>query len=519
MRRPNIVFILSDDHGSWATGAYGNQDVQTPVIDKLANEGIKFDNFFCTSPVCSPARASIITGKIPSQHGVHDWLNGGNLCTAEYCETKMSAEMYEKILRSSGKYTDENELKLIDDQVNFFSLECNKKIVEREVKQIEYLKGLATYPKILSNNGYNCGMVGKWHLGATTQKQAGFDYWKPIARGGTSYMNPEVIIDGKVEIISQYVSEYIADCSIDFIEEQSSNQPFYLSVNFTAPHSPWREEEQIKTIWNSYDESAFSYVKEEQINKNASPTAPYPNKNQSSNKLLRGYYSSISAMDEQIGRIICALEKKDLLDKTIIIYTSDNGMNLGQHGVWGKGNGTYPLNFYEESIKVPFIYCNPMMKSPMKTCTTMISQYDIFPTILDICNINYEFDRTYPGVSFKQLTECGKFDEKPLVIFDEYGPNRMIRTDRYKLITRYDDGKDELYDLYNDQAEAINLLKDNSHRIIYKKLKLELEKWFGKYIVDKYDGKATQLYGFGQYDKCDKEKQSFEKRIHWDNGK
>ena len=127
--RPNIIFILSDDQGAWAMGCAGNDEIRTPNLDRLAKEGMRFENFFCASPVCSPARASILTGRIPSAHGVHDWIRSGNV----------DVDNLRKEVLESGLFKDER-------------------------KPIEYLKGQTTYTEVLAQNGYTCGLSGKWHL-------------------------------------------------------------------------------------------------------------------------------------------------------------------------------------------------------------------------------------------------------------------------------------------------------------------------------------------------------------------
>jgi choline-sulfatase len=130
--KPNVVVIMTDDQGAWALGCAGNEEIRTPHLDRLAERGILFENFFCTSPVCSPARASFLTGRIPSQHGVHDWIRKGNIDDPE------------------GKYRGAD-------------------------RPIEYLEGILGYSDVLKQNGYTCGLSGKWHLGAQETPQKGFD--------------------------------------------------------------------------------------------------------------------------------------------------------------------------------------------------------------------------------------------------------------------------------------------------------------------------------------------------------
>ncbi len=157
-QRPNVIFILTDDQGAWALGASGNQEVITPNLDRLAREGLYCPNFFCASPVCSPARASILTGMAPSQHGVHDWIRSGNLPAAQ----------------------------------------CPKPFMDDNAA-IEYLAGLPTYTQILADHGYVCGLAGKWHLGDSLHRQQGFRYWHVIPYGGSDYYDAPILRDGAMD--------------------------------------------------------------------------------------------------------------------------------------------------------------------------------------------------------------------------------------------------------------------------------------------------------------------------------
>ncbi|MFV0254790.1 MAG: sulfatase, partial [Erysipelotrichaceae bacterium] len=391
----------------------------------------------------------------------------------------------------------------------FYSKQGFKGFVEHEATQIEFLRNHKTYTQALTENGYNCGLAGKWHLGASTKKQAGFNSWNAVVRGASWYMHPEVIIDGKVKLLDEYITNYISNQAIDFIDQQNDDEPFYLSVHFTAPHSPWDKDDHPIEIWNSYDDCEFKQFKSQPCHRNQKPTAPLPNEHLSSIEILRGYYTAITAMDKQIGRIINKLKESKLDKNTIIIYTSDNGMNIGQHGVYGKGNGTYPLNFYEESIKVPFIYYDPRNKKEALIDKTLVSQYDLFPTLMDVCGINYIFDKSYPGQSFSSILNGGSIVERPLVIFEEYGPNRMIRTNDYKLITRYMDGNDELYDLQNDPNEEKDLLLNENNNDVANELKKELEAWFNQFVCEAKDGRFCTAVGLGQYAEFDRPSQPF----------
>ena len=149
--RPNLLFLLSDDQGAWALGCAGNQEIQTPALDSIAENGMRFDDFYCVSPVCSPARASILSGTIPSVHGVQDWLRGGNLNMAEFPE-----------LQGDPLYASEHTA-------------------------IPYLQDMTCFTDVLAENGYVCALSGKWHLGDSIHPQHGFSRWFTIARGGCAY--------------------------------------------------------------------------------------------------------------------------------------------------------------------------------------------------------------------------------------------------------------------------------------------------------------------------------------------
>ncbi len=505
MKKPNILFLLSDDHGSWATGCYNNQEVITPNIDKLATTGITFDNFFCTAPVCSPARASIFTGQMPSTHGVHDWINGGNLSRDEVANATYSKEAYAKIFNNDNYMTSDKQKK------NPFYHGLFKNGVKYEHDVIDYLADLTTFTELLAKNGYTCAMSGKWHLGATTTPHRGFKYWKPISKGGTHYIYPEIINDDKdIVVTDDYVTTYIADNAIKFLDEYKDDDPFYLSVHFTAPHSPWGKNDHPQEVWDMYEDCQFNTLQTHELHPNSVPTAPRPTDGkEQAIDLMRGYFSAVTAMDIEIGRIIEKLKATGEYENTIIIYCSDNGINIGQHGVWGKGNGTFPLNFYEESIKVPFIFNYPKLNQRATRCDELLSQYDIFPTIVDICNIDYTSKINAPGRSFKRILENQPLEQKPIVVFDEYGPNRMIRTKDCKFVIHYHEEQNEFYDLINDPHERTNAIDDPKFKDVIEQLKNELTEWFNTYSTKQNDGKDVTACGLGQYNTLSGDKMPF----------
>ncbi|SVC17546.1 uncharacterized protein METZ01_LOCUS270400, partial [marine metagenome] len=185
---PNIVFILTDDQGAWANGCYGNKEIRTPNIDRLAADGLRFENFFCSTPVCSPSRATFLTGKIASQTGIHDWIREGNI----------------------GQHA----TSYLDDQI--------------------------TYTDVLAEHGWTCGISGKWHLGNSQLPQHGFSHWFVHERGGGPYFNAPMIRDDELIRVPGYITTRITDDAIDFIDTCVDNKaPFYTSIHYTAPHKPW----------------------------------------------------------------------------------------------------------------------------------------------------------------------------------------------------------------------------------------------------------------------------------------
>ena len=185
---PNILFILTDDQGAWAMGCYGNPEIRTPNLDRLAAQGARFEHFFCASPVCSPARASLLTGRIPSQHGVHDYLCEGN----------------------GG---------------------CGQ-------RAIQYLEGQTGYTDLLAAAGYQCALSGKWHLGDGAHPQKGFSFWYTHQKGGGPYYNAPMFRDGEPVIEERYITDVITDEALRFLDERDREKPFYLSVHYTAPTAP-----------------------------------------------------------------------------------------------------------------------------------------------------------------------------------------------------------------------------------------------------------------------------------------
>lgn len=481
MKKPNIVFILADDMGSWAMGCAGNSDAKTPTLDALALQGVRFESMFCTSPVCSPARASIMTGQMPSKHGVHDWLSKGHINYSEVCE---------------------QDRKKMDDPDSDWMYSWPRSQIMQD-SAYRYIAGFTTYTDLLADEGYTCGLSGKWHMGDAGHPQHGFGFWKTTAMGGENYFYPLMLEEDNKFHMQQnvYITDYITQNAITFLNETKEDSPFYLSVHYTSPHSPWDKEQHPKEYYSQFEGTDFPNTP------NVKPhpwAAQYTEEKRKDN--LCGYYAAIMAMDAGIGRIIETLKEKGIYDDTLIIFTADNGMSMGHHGIFGKGNGTFPMNMYDTAVKIPFIatWKNGFTQTQGgRVAQLLYSHYDILPTIADL--LGKQPDPSLPGKSFLDTLIGENFEgdssaRSEVVVMDEYGPVRMIRTRSHKYVHRYPYGEHELYDLTIDPEEADNLMENPSAetKAIAARLRRRMEEWFLLHSDPALDGKALEVTGSGQ---------------------
>ena len=467
-KRLNIVNILTDDQGAWAMRCAGNDEIVTPNLDRLAAEGVRFDNFYCASPVCSPARASLLTGEMPSAHGVHDWLSGGN--------------------GSSDRFPD----------AGFRD------------RGIEYLEGHPSYIAELAKAGYRCALSGKWHLGNQEDKKEGFEGWYVMFGGGCAYYHPLMFDGAEMKYIpfhGTYVTDLITDRAIGFIDEYAAgDSPFCVEVHYNAPHSPWSHDNHPEEYLRLYRDCPFDSAPNLPLHPRQVTSAPMGDTPEKRRENLIGYYAAVTAMDANAGRIIARLEELGIYDDTVITFTSDNGMNMGHHGLWGKGNATYPPNMYDTSVKVPFIIKAPLIAAPGKVVHMTASHCDIFPTLCGIAGVSFVPGRYQPGVSLlPRLTGERGDGSRGVCVYDEYGFVRMLRKGDYKLVRRYIGDDDELYDMVSDPDETMNLIADPKYAGLVSGMKAELEEWFAKYGTLECDGRnSLTLTGSGQRDLCHK---------------
>ena len=431
--RPNVIFVLTDDQGPWAAGCYGNPEIRTPNIDRLAATGVRFDRFFCSIPVCSPSRATYLTGRIPSQHGIHEWIDKEN--------------------------------------------------VGPEARQ--FLADEVAYTDVMAQHGdYTCGISGKWHMGDSLTPQHSHSLWYVHQQGGGPYLNAPMIRDGKLINEPGYITDVITDEALKFIDLLAQTQPFSLLVTYTAPHSPWTGHPQ--DIVDSYDDCPFSTCPQEPRH----PWAISLTDNCLGNReMLKGYFAAVTAMDANLGRILDHLEATGLRDNTLVVFAGDNGFSCGHHGFWGKGNGTHPRNMYENSVRVPFIVSHPGRIPQGRAESAMVTAYDFMPTLLEYCDLPVPQQQNLPGRSFLPLLQGRPFERhEDVVVFDEYGPVRMIRTEEWKYVYRHAHGPHELFHLVTDPDERVNLADAPDYQDQKRELHGRMTDWFARYVVPDKDG-------------------------------
>jgi arylsulfatase A-like enzyme len=421
-RPPNLVLIMADDHGAWASGAYGCPDIHTPNIDRLAQTGTKFTQSLVCTPVCSPSRMTYLTGQMPSTHGVQDYL-----------------------LREDS--TGPTSRKWLDQHL--------------------------TYTEVLARNGYNLGMCGKWHMGQDERAQAGFSDWSTVPSGGGPYKDPVFVRNGKQTPVAGFREDAIGDFALEFLDKQkNSAQPFCLSVNFYAPHIPYNyQPEKYRTPYDAAKFSCFPDL----------PADPEQNKvlqslyGKRESKL--GYSALITALDANVGRILDRLTELSLREDTLVVLTADHGWNAGHHGLWGKGNGSIPLNMYEESLRVPLIWNHPGRIPRGKSIPNMVSSYDFFPSILDYLALHASPDARRVGASYIPLIQGAKQVRRERLYF-EYAYMRAVRTGTMKYVERTDNWKSALYDLSADPHETRNLLDHPGYQDTVHLLQSDLHQYF-----------------------------------------
>ncbi len=487
-KQPNIIFIFSDDHATQAIGAYGpthnnpelHNYVQTPHLDQLAAEGMLFENVFCGNSICGPSRATILTGKHSHLHGLinnDDFFNGNQ----------------------------------------------------------------QTFPKLLQKGGYKTAWIGKWHL---FSEPKGFDYYSILTQNGQqgSYYNPVFGTTQGKEPETGYTATLITDRAIDWLEQaKDSDKPFFLAYSHKTPHREWvpapEEFELYKGIDlpmpdNFYDDystrsSALKeqemeiandmnerdlklvpppYFNEEQLEQFMASYGPeneaFYKANLSGIALIEWKYQryakdflrSVASMDREIGRMLQYLEESGLAENTIVIYSSDQGFYIGEHGWYDK------RWMYEESLRMPLIIRWPGVLEGNQKNNDLVQNIDFAPTFLEMAGMSVPDDiQGRSIVPFLQGNSVSDWRDNIYYHYFAYPdwhmvkPHYGIRNDRYKLIHFYTTNEWEFFDIEEDPSEMNNLYSNMDYITIIENMKIQLDK---KRIAvgDTTELKATSTY-------------------------
>lgn len=431
----NFVFILADDLGWSDLNCYGSEVYQTPNIDQLAEEGMKFTNSYAACTVCSPTRASIMTGKYPARLNLTNWISGHN-----FLDTKL-----------------------------------------REPEWTQYLSlKETTIAARLKKEGYKTAHIGKWHLGNKQYfpEKHGFDIniagcdWGTPAEG---YFSPWQIPTLEDEIKGKYLTDHLTDSAIDFIKN-NKKENFFLYLSFYAVHIPLEakreQEEKFGKIIGYIPESDEHQKPRKEI------LEKYKDKIDPEKKQINATYAAmIYNMDECVGKIIKTLEKQGIMDNTVIIFTSDNGGLSHKFGEHINITDNFPLragkgSAYEGGLRVPLIIKWPGLTEAKSLCDEPVSTIDFLPTILADFTDEKESWKNIDGKNIKPLLEGSKenFARKSLYWhYPHYHPGSMaphsvIRCGYWKLICYYEDDKLELYNLKEDIGEHNNLAEEKTEK-------------------------------------------------------
>ncbi|HML69955.1 MAG TPA: sulfatase [Macellibacteroides fermentans] len=476
--RPNIIFILSDDHARTAISAYGGINAQlapTPNIDAIGHDGVIMRNMLCTNSISGPSRACLITGKYSTTHGFYQ--NEGGIAFDN------SQQQYQKILRE---------------------------------------------------NGYTTSLFGKWHL---YTEPAGFDYYKIHDNPGQqgTYWDPLYSTNGKKKREKGYATRLTADAALNWIDQlRDKSKPFCMMLHFKAPHRPW---EPDSCYQNLYEDVEFPYPasfndafvgREKTLGENMAsienhlsrgdlkqiPPAGLTNaernkwlwwggsgKNQfwtpsdtlkgealkkwKFQKYLKNYLRVVRSVDDQVGRLVKYLKEHNLYENTIIVYMGDQGFFLGEHGLYDK------RWMYEEALQMPCLISYPKAVKKGQSLNKLALNIDIAPTLLDFAGVNIPKD--IQGESLKPLLFKGddgvkNWRKSAYYQYFEYPkwhnvqPHYGVRTERYKLIHfYYNVDVWELYDLKNDPNELNNVYNNTQYSSVVKSLKAEIDRLQKKY--------------------------------------
>ncbi len=482
--KPNILFIFTDDHAWQALSAYGHKVQgralnQTPNLDRIAREGMRFDRCLTPNPLCGPSRATILTGK-------HSHLNG--------------------FFNNTNNTFDGNQV---------------------------------TFPKLLQANGYQTGIIGKWHL---VSDPTGFDHWE-ILPGQGLYYNPPMIRNGERVRQQGYVSEIITERSLDWLKKRDANKPFMLMLQHKAPHREWSPSLKVlgrygetkfpepPTLFDDYaGRGKAAATQDMTLEKTFTPldaklTTP-PSLNAEQRKVWDAYYgprneafrkanpqgkdlvrwryqrymhdylSTVASVDDGVGEVLDYLKESGLDKNTVVVYASDQGFFLGEHGWFDK------RWIYEEATRTPFLVRWPGVTKPGSVSKELVSNLDFAQTFLEMAGVPAPAEMQGRSV-VPLLKGKAPADWRKSLYFHYYeypGPHSVRRhygviTDRYKLAHFYEPDMEywELFDRREDPREMKSLYDDPKYRKVREELSTELVRLRQQYRVTANDPEGSLI--------------------------
>jgi len=455
--RPHVLFVMTDDQTIRELSCYGSQLLHTPNMDRIAREGTRFPRCFTTNALCAPSRATVLTGCFSHVHGIR-----GNSESADAIEA-------------------------LDPDV-------------------------PTFPELLHEAGYQTGLVGKYHI---RQDPRGFEYWC-IHPGQGEYFDPVYIENGTRVQKQGYATDITTDLALDFLRRRDPSRPFCLVYQFKAPHRPFAPAPRHARLFADVEIPEPSTFDDDYATRRVAAVAedmrfdqslagdyddlppgltPQERKKWIYQRFVKDRYRTLCGVDENLGRVLDFLDEQGLADDTLILYTSDHGYFLGEHGWYDK------RFMYEPSIRIPLVARYPRLGAAGHVAEEMVMNVDFAPTVLDFAGV--PVPDTAQGCSLCPLIEGRSPDDWRTSIYYAYyenswelrdkgeeamaepfryftphriGPHRGVRTWRHKLIEYYGEGEYwELFDLEEDPDELRNRYEDPAYQPVVTELKQELQ--------------------------------------------
>jgi arylsulfatase A-like enzyme len=334
---------------------------------------------------------------------------------------------------------------------------------------------------LLAGAGYNCGYVGKWHMGNDQQPQHQFKYWYTMLGGSAPYQNPRMSRNGEVVQENGYLADLITANACRFLDAQQAGSPFFLTVSHFNPHVPYSGLPQ--KYYDMYAKTTFETI-------GWQPPAPNPLREKEMLKdtvgNIRRCAASVTSLDDQVGTLLAKIHERGLDENTLVLFAGDNGFLLGRHGLWSKSHASDPINMYEEVMQVPMLWRWIGHVPADNTRPELVSFYDLLPTLCDVTGVTAPAGRNLPGRSYWPLVTNQTLPRKnawPVRAYGEFRNTWMCRDSRYKLVDRNDGkGPGELYDLRVDPRERVNQHGNPQFLTVRDRLAGDLAAWRKKYV-------------------------------------